>query len=294
MARPTKETVDYFPHYTNGIRKTIDVLQNKYGNDGYAFWFRLLEFLCNQKGLSYNASSASNLEYLAAKAYVCVEVASKILDTLAELDAIDRELWTKNKIIWSVNLLENVKDAFKKRVNVIPEKPTVIDTNTNPNEFPAVETPQNGHKQGFPTPEIHESKLKKTKLKGNKTKEETTRSGCNYPPEMCDENLMRVVAEYENSGYGTVSSTITDFLLDLINDYSVEWVVMAIKEGAIQGKRKLSYVKGILKNWKADGKDSGGGKGGNSRGHSKSGKPERNDKSNEQDDGYGGDADLIL
>jgi DnaD/phage-associated family protein len=75
-------------------------------------------------------------------------------------------------------------------------------------------------------------------------------SGC-FPP--IDEALQRVAMEFQSSGYGTINSTVSDVLISLTTDYSPEWVVMALKEGVTQGKRKLSYVKGILKNWKADG-----------------------------------------
>ena len=44
MARPAKLTVDYFPHIINQ-GKTIFIIENNYGNDGYAFWFKLLELL---------------------------------------------------------------------------------------------------------------------------------------------------------------------------------------------------------------------------------------------------------
>ena len=36
MARPKKQTVDYFPHFVKGGR-TIFILENKFGNDGYAY-----------------------------------------------------------------------------------------------------------------------------------------------------------------------------------------------------------------------------------------------------------------
>lgn len=44
MARPTKTSVDYFPHMTHS-GKTIAILEARWGNDGYAFWFKLLELL---------------------------------------------------------------------------------------------------------------------------------------------------------------------------------------------------------------------------------------------------------
>ena len=38
--------------------------------------------------------------------------------------------------------------------------------------------------------------------------------------------------------------------------HSKEWVMDAFKEAVRQGKYKLSYAEGILRRWKADGRDS--------------------------------------
>ena len=46
MARPESNTVDYFPHPTNQGRK-MRYMRSKYGNDGYAVWYCLLEQLGN-------------------------------------------------------------------------------------------------------------------------------------------------------------------------------------------------------------------------------------------------------
>ena len=50
MSRPRKAVVDYFPHYVNH-GKTLFILEQKYGNDGYAFWFKLLEMLGGSDGI---------------------------------------------------------------------------------------------------------------------------------------------------------------------------------------------------------------------------------------------------
>lgn len=67
-----KQTVDYFPHFVKGGR-TIFILENKFGNDGYAFWFKLLEILGESEGHFYDCSNASNWEYLLAKTRVTEE-----------------------------------------------------------------------------------------------------------------------------------------------------------------------------------------------------------------------------
>ena len=42
MARPERRNVDYFPHYLSEGKKMY-LIEHKYGNDGYAVWFKVLE-----------------------------------------------------------------------------------------------------------------------------------------------------------------------------------------------------------------------------------------------------------
>lgn len=113
--RKDKNTVDYFPHYcTSG--KTMYILENKYGNDGYATWFKILEMLGSSENHYIDCRNISDWEFLQAKARVTSEVLSDILNTLVNLDAINKELWD-NKVIWSENFVENVSDAYLRRNN---------------------------------------------------------------------------------------------------------------------------------------------------------------------------------
>ena len=132
MARPAKQTVDYFPHIIkNG--KTITILENKFGNDGYAFWFKLLEILGSTEGHFYEYTNTTDKEFLHARTLVSEETAKEILDLLANLNAIDPELWQEN-IIWSDNFVDNIEDAYSRRKVNVPHKPTVKEVNDNINE----------------------------------------------------------------------------------------------------------------------------------------------------------------
>ena len=66
MARPIKNKVDYFPHVTQ-TGKTIAILEARWGNDGYAFWFKTLELLGSSEGFSYDCNKLSDWEYLLSK-----------------------------------------------------------------------------------------------------------------------------------------------------------------------------------------------------------------------------------
>ncbi len=125
MARPQKQTVDYFPHYSNASSgKTLYILESKFGNDGYAFWFKLLEILANSQGHFYDARNPVAWEFLLAKTHVVNEKAEQIMGLLVDLDAIDSKLWDK-RIIWCQNLVDNITDAYRNRTTDIPLKPSI-------------------------------------------------------------------------------------------------------------------------------------------------------------------------
>ena len=111
MGRPRKQTVDYFPHFVGADSKTKFILENKWGNDGYAFWFKLLELLGRSDGHCYDCSVSANKMYLVSLARVSEETADDILETLAELGKIDKELWDTHKLIWCQRLVDNLQQV---------------------------------------------------------------------------------------------------------------------------------------------------------------------------------------
>jgi len=123
LGRPKKQTVDYFPHYCVH-KKTMFIIEQKYGNDGYAFWFKLLELLGSSEGHYLKLENGMDWEFLIAKTRLDKNRCTEILNLLAILGAIDRELWEEHNIIWSDNFVENLKDAYRNRVVDIPAKPS--------------------------------------------------------------------------------------------------------------------------------------------------------------------------
>jgi len=120
VSRPKKQTVDYFPH--NCIHgKTMFILEQKYGNDGYAFWFKLLEILGSTEGHCLHFENGMDWEFLIAKTRIDKERCVEILDLLATLGAIDKELWKEQKV-WSDKFIENIKEAYRNRVVDIPDR----------------------------------------------------------------------------------------------------------------------------------------------------------------------------
>ncbi|WP_455994360.1 Lin1244/Lin1753 domain-containing protein [Porphyromonas endodontalis] len=128
MGRPSKETVDYFPHYVKSGR-TIFILESKFGNDGYAFWFKLLEILGESEGHYYDCSISNNWEYLLAKTRCDENTANEIIETLISLGKIDGELWNEKRIVWCKNFVDNLSFAYNKRHVKLPSAPSFLPEN---------------------------------------------------------------------------------------------------------------------------------------------------------------------
>lgn len=122
MARPRKDAVDYFPHFVNW-GKTIPILESKFGNDGYACWFKILETLGKTSGHALDCNDSMEWEFLVQKLRVSEETATEIIAVLCKLGALDATLWNEKRIIWSENFVAQLEPVYSKRRVSAPEKP---------------------------------------------------------------------------------------------------------------------------------------------------------------------------
>jgi hypothetical protein len=126
MGRPPKQTAEYFPHFVADSR-TKFILEDGWGNDGYSFWFKLLELLSKSDGHCYNCGEISNKRYLLAYTKVSENTASEIIETLVELEKVDKELWEERQVIWCQALVDNLTQLYSKRKMEKPKKPKIQD-----------------------------------------------------------------------------------------------------------------------------------------------------------------------
>lgn len=147
MGRPRKQTVDYFPHFVSTDSRTRFILEQSWGNDGYAFWFKLLELLCRSEGHYYDCTAAANEKYLVALMKIDETAVNDILAVLADLGNIDRQLWEERKVIWCQSLVDNLQDVYSKRTVSAPNKPFTEPEEEEPAEGELEEKP---HKRGRP------------------------------------------------------------------------------------------------------------------------------------------------
>lgn len=121
MARPKKQTVDYFPHYCNAS-KTLKIVEAQYGNDGYAFWFKMLEIIGRTEGHVFDYSTKGAWLYLLTEIDIPEAKAKEILQTFATLGMIDKELWEKN-IYWVQHFVDEHVALYARRKVDLPQRP---------------------------------------------------------------------------------------------------------------------------------------------------------------------------
>jgi len=116
MARPQKNTVDYFPFYCEEGQKMF-YLEETYGNDGFATFVKILRELARVNYHYLDLSKKSSLMFLSAKCKVSIETLESIISDLVMLGKFDELLWNENKIIWCQSFIDSIQDAYIKRSN---------------------------------------------------------------------------------------------------------------------------------------------------------------------------------
>lgn len=116
MARPEKNTVDYFP-FICGEGKKMFYLEETYGNDGFATFVKLLRELANTEFHYLDLSKQTTKMFLAAKCKIDLMLLNKIINDLIDLEKFDKELWDNFNVIWCQDFIDSIQDAYKSRKN---------------------------------------------------------------------------------------------------------------------------------------------------------------------------------
>ena len=125
MARPQRHNVDYFPHYISDGKKMF-IIESRFGNDGYAVWFKILETLAKTDDHWIDLKDESNLMYLAAKCRVSEDTLTNIIEAVVKLGELDAQLWQQQKVIWCQKFVDSIEDAYRKRSNVCMSKQGLV------------------------------------------------------------------------------------------------------------------------------------------------------------------------
>lgn len=124
MARPKKSIVEYFSHdSTPDI--VVSILEKRWGNDGYAVWYKLRETLGRSDNHFVDCRNRAAVICICSTLGVNEQVFEDIMNLLAELQAIDPELWN-SKIIFSAEFVKRLTDVYERRKVLPPTREVVI------------------------------------------------------------------------------------------------------------------------------------------------------------------------
>ncbi|KKN68344.1 hypothetical protein LCGC14_0452200 [marine sediment metagenome] len=118
MARPIKNSVDYFYMNTKPC-KTLRMLESKFGNAGFVFFWKLFMLLAEEDGHFYDARDPVNMEFLAQELSLPVVSVTEMLDTLSFWTKLDQVAWG-HKLIWYQGFVDSLKDVYEKRKRPLP------------------------------------------------------------------------------------------------------------------------------------------------------------------------------
>ena len=179
MTRPMKKGVDYFPHAcTHG--QTMFILEQRWGNDGYAFWFKLLEMLGTTEGHFLDIRNPATRAFLAAKTRLTEDKCYEILDLLSDLDAIDQELWKEYNVIWCQNFVDHLDHVYAKRKTETPTKPSFRDGKPSSTDISVTESTQS---------KVNKIKVNKIKEKVKERELNTHTANASVGLCVCDEPI---------------------------------------------------------------------------------------------------------
>ena len=241
MGRSTKKGVDYFQHDTDASEKTtLFALEAKYGNDGYAFWFKLLEILGKKEAAALDCSDINEWFFLLHRMRMEEQRVREILDLLADLKAIDPPLWREHQIVWSDNFVERLDVLYRKRKEGAPKKPL---SQPEPAPIPATETPVSDTEKPISAAEIQipatETPVSDTEIVGpfGLTEAEVRRS---------IETDEAIEAAARSNGIPMHESGMLK-ARELAKTYGLDRLLEAIKTAGLGASQTWRYVEGILR-----------------------------------------------
>gem|GEM_PF-2283738 len=116
MARPTKLYLDYFSHDTDAVNdEKMEIFRSVYGNDGYAFYFIILERTYRTENATIDLSKNVFVIGLAKKLMITTEKFHEMLETAFELEMFNRELYEAEKKLTSNGIQKRFEDVMNQR-----------------------------------------------------------------------------------------------------------------------------------------------------------------------------------
>ena len=116
MARPKKLGLDYFPHDTDAMNdEKLEIMQLLYGNDGYAFYFKMLERIYRTPELMLDISDHETKIVMIKKCNVDESKFEMMLQSSLKHGLFDENLYHQFGMITSNGINKRAEIVISKR-----------------------------------------------------------------------------------------------------------------------------------------------------------------------------------
>ena len=122
MARPRKEGMDYYPHDTDASNdEKIEAMRSIFGNDGYAFYFILLERIYRTDRAEIDISKRVFKMALVTKTMVDEQKFDEMLEAAIELNLFDENSFRERSVLTSRGIqkrfseVKNMRERWRKK-----------------------------------------------------------------------------------------------------------------------------------------------------------------------------------
>ena len=190
-----------------------------YGNDGYAFYFILLERIYRTSEAELAVSDAETIQILARKVSVTMEKFEQMLQAALKWKCFDRENYEKRGVLTS--------NGIKKRASVVIEKRVAMREKYRKQRVGGSQDISDAETTEETTPETPQSKEKKSKEKKRKVKERKGEEREIKEVYRTIQHLPLYVDEYNKLRENYSESDISDILDEMEN-----WAKLKTKRSA--------------------------------------------------------------
>lgn len=256
MARPRKTGLDYFPHDTDASSdEKIETLRAVHGNDGYAFYFILLERIYRSENFEIHLDSCEIIRILSNKVGVTEKKFMSMLNTALKFNCFNKELYEEKKLLTS--------SGIKRRASVVVDKRLKMQEKYGSREKGTIIS------DAETCPDNEQSKVKQSIEKKSKQKErkasssdagipfETDSTICTEKMREDEEDLSKEVIDYfrKKSGIDVVDGDDCELAGKLVSHIPADTCKAGIDEAFRRFKPKyrdetiktLRYCQGCIK-----------------------------------------------
>ncbi len=255
MARPTKIGLDYFSLDVS-LDDSVELIEAEFGLQGYAIILKLWQKIYSEG--YYIDWKKDNIMLFSRRINSEETLVSSVVNSCLLRGIFNKGLYEKHQVLTSKGIQKRYLTACKqiRRASItfhdelILVDDTLSSFITEKTSLYPEETLVSSVGYTDESTQKKRKEMKGNERKGNEKKEEVS--------VIVVDNLHvdNIFSLFEKAGFGLASSIQAEKLIELEKHYGYEWTSDAIKKAALSNAFNLNYVEGILKNWKANGRNA--------------------------------------